>query len=85
MGGRAVNRWRKITLMKVITGQVIGGKIEIEADLKDGTLVAVLAADESGFHLSAEEEEELTQALQEIRRGEFVDGRELLRELRRGS
>ena len=68
--------------MKVITGRVVDGKVELEADVEDSTLVAVLAADESGFRLSAQEEEELTKALQEIRRGEFADGHELLRELR---
>jgi hypothetical protein len=69
--------------MKVITGRVVGGKIEIETDLQDGTPVAILAAGETGFQLSAEEEEELVVALEDIRSGNCEDGRELLRELRR--
>ena len=68
--------------MRVITGRVVDGKIEVEGDLQEGTAVAILAADEGGFHLNAEEEEELVVALEEIRRGNFVDGRELLRELK---
>ncbi|HYK02777.1 MAG TPA: hypothetical protein VE974_13545 [Thermoanaerobaculia bacterium] len=68
--------------MKVIAGRVVGGKIEIETDLQEGTPVAILAAGESGFQLTPDEEEELVTALNDIRRGDFVDGRELLRELK---
>ena len=68
--------------MKVITGRVIGGKIEVETDLREGTPVAILAADDTGFQLTAEEEEELVAAMEEIRNGKYVDGHELLRELR---
>lgn len=71
--------------MKVITGRVVGGKIEIETDLQDGTPVAILAAGDAGFQLNAEEEEELVVALEEIRRGNYEDGHELLRELRGSS
>ena len=69
--------------MKVITGLVVDGKIEIDTDLPDGTPVAILAAGDTGFQLTAEEEEELVVALDEIRSGDSVDGHELLRELRR--
>ncbi len=68
--------------MKVITGRVVGGKIEIETDLQEGTPVAILAASDTGFQLNAEEEEELVVALEEIRGGKYEDGHELLRELR---
>ena len=68
--------------MKVITGRVVGGKIEVETDLKDGTPVAILAAGDSGFRLTADEEEELVTALQDIRSGHYEDGHELLRELK---
>ena len=67
--------------MKVITGRVVGGKIELETELREGTAVAVLAQDEAGFRLSAEEEEELVSALAAVHRGEFVDGHQLLAEL----
>jgi hypothetical protein len=68
--------------MRVITGRVVGGKIEIETDLQEGTPVAILAAGESGFLLSPDEEEELVVALSDIQRGEFEDGRALLLELK---
>ena len=68
--------------MKVMTGRVAGGKVEVETDLPDGTAVAILAAGDTGFQLTAEEEEELVVAYEEIRRGNYVDGEELLRELR---
>ena len=69
--------------MKVITGTVVGGKIEFETDLQEGTAVAVLAADDSGFHLSQADEDELAEALHDIRSGHYEDGDELLAELRR--
>ena len=68
--------------MRVITGRVVEGKIEIEEGLADGTPVAILAADEAGFVLSPEDEDALVTALEGIRRGNYVDGRDLLRELR---
>ena len=71
-----------MTTMRVISGRVVNGKIEIETDLQEGTPVAILAAGDSGFQLSDDEEEELITALNDIRRGNFEDGRELLRELK---
>ena len=68
--------------MKVITGTVIDGKVEFETDLKEGTPVAILAAGDSGFQLTADEEEELFASLQDIRSGNYEDGYELLRELK---
>ncbi len=68
--------------MKVFTGTVVGGKIEFETDLKEGTPVAILAAGDSGFHLTSDEEDELFAALEDIRSGNYEDGHELLRELR---
>lgn len=68
--------------MKVMTGRVVDGKIELETDLQDGTPVAILAAGESGFRLTPDEEDELVTALEDIRRGQYEDGRELLRELK---
>ena len=68
--------------MKIIAGTVVDGKIEFETDLKEGTPVAVLAAGDSGFSLTAEEEEELFTSLQDIRSGRYEDGYDLLRELK---
>ena len=68
--------------MKVVTGTVVGGKVEFETDLEEGTPVAVLAAGDSGFRLTPEEEQELVAALHDIRSGNYEDGHELLRELK---
>jgi hypothetical protein len=68
--------------MKVITGRVVDGKVQVETDLEEGTPVAILAAGDTGVHLTAEEEEELVAALQDVRSGKYEDGLELLRELR---
>lgn len=67
--------------MKVITGHVANGKVQLPPDVQDGTIVAVLAPDDAGFTLSAEQESELAAALEEIRAGDYVDGRVLLEEL----
>ena len=68
--------------MKVMTARVIDGKIAVELDLQEGTTVAVLAADDAGFRLTTAEEEDLIAALNAIRSGDYVDGRQLLEELR---
>jgi len=75
-------RWGYDMDMKVITGTVVGGKVEFETDLKEGTPVAILAAGDSGFRLTPGEEEELFEALKDIRSGNYEDGYALLRELR---
>lgn len=62
-------------------GRVVGGKIEFDAELSEGTPVAILAKDDSGLQLTVEEENELVEALEDIRRGNFIDGRRLLDEL----
>ena len=62
-------------------GRVVGGKIEFDAELREGTPVAILAKDDSGLQLTIEEENELVEALEDIRRGNFIDGRRLLEEL----
>lgn len=69
--------------MKVMTARVVDGKIDVgDTHLEEGARVAVLISEGSGFELSDADQEELDQALAEIERGEYVDGRELLRELK---
>jgi hypothetical protein len=68
--------------MKIITGTVMNGRIEVPAGLVDGTRVAILAPDDEGFRLTRDQEDELSSALAEIERGEFEDGAELLKEMR---
>ncbi len=69
-----------MAIMKVITGKVVGGSVQLEG--KDGTMVAVLTSDETGFHLEPEEEAELSAALQEIKAGEFTSGSDVIREIK---
>jgi hypothetical protein len=70
--------------MRVTTGKVVGGRIVVEGEaLAEGTTVTVMVPeDEQGFALGPEEEAELLAAMEQIRRGEVVDGDELIRELR---
>jgi hypothetical protein len=72
----------RIQRMRVLTGRVVDGKVELGGEIEDGTPVAVLAPDREGSRLTAAEEAELSEALDEIQRGEFEDGFALLREIK---
>ena len=69
--------------MRVITVRAAGGQIQLPADVRDGTVVAVLAPDAEGFRLTEEDEQELSSALEEIHSGDYISGDELLAELKR--
>ena len=71
--------------MRVATGKIVAGKVILEGEpFEEGASVAVTAADESEtFELTPEQEAELLEAIAEINRGEFVDGADLLRSLKR--
>ena len=69
--------------MRVMTARIVDGKIDVgDAELEEGAAVAILISEGSDFNLSDAEAEELEVALAEIRRGEYTDGHELLRELK---
>ncbi|MCP3964084.1 MAG: hypothetical protein GY719_40155 [bacterium] len=69
--------------MKLVTTQVVDGRIEVPPEIGDGSQVTVLAADdEAPFTLSPGEEQELNAALAEIDAGRYVDGWALLEELK---
>ena len=68
--------------MRVMTSKVVDGKIEFETDLKEGTSVAILAPDDSGFYLTADEEDELFRSLSDIRTGNYEDGTKLLAQIK---
>jgi hypothetical protein len=70
--------------MKVITGTVVDGKVELPSDtLEEGAPVAILAPDpDEPITLTEAEERDLLEAVEDIRRGEYVDGLDLLGELR---
>ncbi|WP_076999450.1 hypothetical protein [Variovorax sp. KK3] len=69
--------------MQVATGTVVNGKIVLEGvPLVEGAVVTVVArgADES-FSLTAAQEDELSAAVTEIERGDYVSLEELLNSL----
>jgi len=74
-----------LSLMKIATGKVIGGKVVIDgAPLEEGASVTVLARDaENGFTLSPEEEAELLLSIAEADRGETIPVEEVLQKLAR--
>jgi hypothetical protein len=70
--------------MKVVTGKVVAGRIEIEGEpLEEGCTVMVLApGPDETFVLDAASEEALLAAMGEADRGETISGEELMNELR---
>ncbi len=72
-----------MTHMKLVTAQVVDGKVEVPPEIGDGSQVAILATDdEDPAMLSPREEQELTKALAEIDAGQYLDGWTLLEELK---
>ena len=71
--------------MQFTTGTVVGGKVVVEGvPLVEGSVVAVLSRQpDEPFAFSAEDEEELLEAIAEIGRGEFVTPEALLESLRK--
>jgi hypothetical protein len=69
-------------IMEVTVGKVVDGKVAVDGSpLEEGSIVAVVIKGENTFTASAEEEAELLESIEQARRGEFVDGWELLQEL----
>lgn len=70
--------------MKAITGTIVDGRIEVPEEFAEEGAQVVVLAPESGkpIVLSEAEERELLEAMEEIRRGEYVTGEDLLSELR---
>jgi hypothetical protein len=71
--------------MKVATGTVIDGKVVVEGEpLEEGAKVTVvLRENDEYFDLTPEQEAELLASIDEIERGEYITGDELLDRLRR--
>lgn len=70
--------------MKLATATVLNGKVELPGEFVDeGTHVIILAPDSGEpVQLSPAEEAELQEAMEQIQRGEYVDGQALLDDLR---
>jgi hypothetical protein len=70
--------------MKVISAVVVDGKVELPTEaVAEGAHVMILAP-EAGepIRLTPDEERELLESMEQIRRGDYIDGQDLLRELR---
>ena len=66
--------------MQLITGTVVEGRVVVQGvALPEGSRVTVLTrGEDESFTLSAEDEDELIEALAEIDRGEYVSLEQLL-------
>ncbi len=69
--------------MKLVTAQVVAGRIDVPPEIADGAKVAILAPDDgTPSALSAAEEQELSEALADIQAGRHIDGWALLEEIK---
>ena len=70
--------------MKMLTAKVVDGQLDVPKGLlEDGTTVTVLVPEAEGsFELSEEESAFIRESLAQIARGEWVDGDQLLEEIR---
>jgi hypothetical protein len=69
--------------MQITSGRVVDGRVELEAELPEGTEVTVLAQDsEEAFEVDAELEAVLLESIAQGQRGERISAEELLREMR---
>jgi hypothetical protein len=71
--------------MRVTTGRVVNGKIEVADEvLTEGMMVTIMAPEGRRiFTLGPEAEAALLASIEEADRGEVISGEELMRELRR--
>ena len=69
--------------MRITSGKVVAGRIEVDADLPEGSTVTVLAADgDETFATDAETEALLLQAIAQCNRGQTTPMADVLAELR---
>ena len=69
--------------MQITSGRVVDGRVELDAELPEGTEVTVLARDsEETFEVDAELEAVLLESIAQGQRGERIPAEELLREMR---
>ena len=70
--------------MRIASGRVVAGHVEVDGEpLPEGTVVTLLAREEDEtFELDAEAEEELLESIAEADRGELIPAEEILRKLR---
>lgn len=71
--------------MKMLTAKVVDGQLDVPKGLlEEGTTVTVLVPEDAeGFELSDEEVALIRESFAQIARGEWVDGEQLIDEIRR--
>jgi len=69
--------------MQITSGKVVGRRVELDADLPEGTLVTVLALEgDETFEADPETEKMLLEAIAQCDRGQTTPMTQLLSELR---
>jgi hypothetical protein len=69
--------------MRIASGKVVGGRVELDAELPEGAAVTVLAPeDDETFEADAETERLLLEAIAQCNRRQTTPMNELLDELR---
>ena len=70
--------------MRIAPGKVVNGRVELDAELPEGTSVTVLALEgDETFEADAETEQMLLQAIAQCEKGQTTPMADLLSELRR--
>lgn len=69
--------------MQIASGRVVGGRVELESELPEGTAVTVLAREgDETFEADEEMEQRLLEAIRQCERRATLPLSDLLRELR---
>jgi hypothetical protein len=69
--------------MRITSGKIVGGRVELDAELPEGTAVTVLALDgDETFEADAETEKMLLEAIEQCDRRQVTPMSDLLSELR---
>ena len=69
--------------MQIAPGKVVNGRVELDAELPDGTSVTVLAMEgDETFEVDAETEQMLLQAIAQCGKGQSMPLADLVSELR---
>ena len=73
----------RLPVMRIATGKVVSGKVEIEGEpLEEGTTVTVLATEDGEtFEVTPEQRAALLASIEEAERRNLIEGTALLREL----
>ena len=69
--------------MRISSGKVVGGRVELDGELPEGASVTVLATEgDETFEADAETEQLLLQAIEQCNQGKTMPMTQLLAELR---